>query len=195
MQELALHILDLFRNAVEAGARKVYIAVREDTVSGRLEIEVRDDGRGMTPEQARAARDPFYTTRATRRVGLGLALLEAAARQAGGDMKIESVPGKGTRVVASFRHGHLDRAPLGDLAVTLQVVVSEPEVEVEYEHGRDGRIFRFSTRELDNSLGPQARQHPAVLAWVRRYVAEGERLLQSDAAGSGGSTENDREVG
>ena len=186
MQELALHILDLFRNAVEAGARKVYIAVREDTASDRVEIEVRDDGRGMTPDQVRSACDPFFTTRTTRRVGMGLALLEAAARQAGGDLRIESAPGRGTRVVASFQMSHLDRAPLGDMAATLEVAVANAEVDVEYEHWRDGRVFRFSTRELEEFLGVDARGDPGVLAWVNRYVAEGEKTLElCPAKGSG----------
>jgi len=179
VHELALHILDLFRNAVEAGARTVQITVREDTASDRLEIEVRDDGRGMTPDQVRTACDPFYTTRLTRRVGMGLALLEAAARAAGGDLRIESSPGQGTRVTATFQLSHIDRAPLGDMAATLEVAAAEPAVEVEYEHWRDRRVFRFSTRELDGFLGVSARDDPRVLAWINRHVAEGERALSS----------------
>jgi anti-sigma regulatory factor (Ser/Thr protein kinase) len=194
VQELALHILDLFRNAVEAGARKVYIAVREDTASDRVEIEVRDDGRGMTSEQVRRACDPFFTTRTTRRVGMGLALLEAAAQQAGGNLRIESAPGEGTRVVATFRMSHLDRAPLGDMAATLEVAVANPDVDVEYEHWRDGRVFRFSTRELEEFLGVNARDDPGVLAWVNRYVTQGERTLALCPAAGGGAAGAGREV-
>lgn len=179
MQELALHILDLFRNAVEAGARTVHVAVREDRTSDRLQIEVRDDGRGMTPDQVRIACDPFFTTRSTRRVGMGLALLQAAAEQAGGGLGIESTPGGGTRVVATFQLGHLDRAPLGDMAATLQVMAAEAGVQVEYEHWLDGRVFRFSTRELEERLGAEARGDPAVLTWVERHIREGEEALRS----------------
>lgn len=179
MQELALHILDLFRNAVEAGARTVWVGVREDTAADRLVIEVRDDGRGMTPDQVRTACDPFFTTRSTRRVGMGLALLEAAARTAGGDLEVTSVPGHGTQVTARFQHSHLDRAPLGDMAATLQVMVAETGVRVEYEHRRDGRVFRFSTRGLEECLGTGARADPGVLAWVERHVREGEGALRS----------------
>ncbi|MDI6893964.1 MAG: ATP-binding protein [Bacillota bacterium] len=190
VQELALHILDLFRNAVEAGARTVYIAVREDSASDRMEIEVRDDGRGMTPNQARTACDPFFTTRTTRRVGMGLALLQAAAEQAGGELRIESAPGEGTRVVATFRRGHIDRAPLGDMAATLEVAVAEPGVDVEYEHRRDGWVFRFSTEELKRFLGVSARDDPGVLAWVNRHIAEGERALSSPRNALSPSPEN-----
>lgn len=179
MEELALHVLDLYRNAVEAGARTVWIAVREDTESDRLEIEVRDDGRGMTPDQVRAACDPFYTTRTTRRVGMGLSLLQAAAEAAGGCLRVESSPGRGTRVTVTFQLSHIDRAPLGDMAATLEVVASDPGVDVDYEHWRDGRVFRFSTRELEGWLGVNARDDPGVLAWVGRYIAEGEKTLSS----------------
>lgn len=179
MQELALHILDLFRNAVEAGARTVYVAVREEPAADRLEIEVRDDGRGMSPEQVRRACDPFYTTRSTRRVGMGLALLKAAAEQAGGGLRIESAPGRGTRVLATFRLGHIDRAPLGDMPATLQVMVAEPGVGVEYEHRVGDRVFRFSTRELEERLGAEARTDAAVLSWVGAHIREGEESLRS----------------
>ncbi|HHY96097.1 MAG TPA: ATP-binding protein [Firmicutes bacterium] len=193
MEELALHILDLYRNAVEAGARTVWITVREDSGRDLLEIEVRDDGRGMTPEQVRAATDPFYTTRTTRRVGLGLPLLQAAAQAAGGDLAVESAPGRGTCVRAWFRLGHIDRAPLGNMAATVQVALAdEGGPDLWYQHEVDGDSFRFSTRQLDGWVGAEARYRPEVLAWVYRHVEEGEKMLhgrwsQSEVPGGSGS--------
>ena len=116
MLELALHVLDILQNAVEAGATHVDLAVLEDEPSDRLTITVIDDGRGMDEETTRRVLDPFYTTRTTRHVGLGLPLYSAAAEGAGGGLTILSHPGEGTTIEASFQLSHPDRQPLGDMA-------------------------------------------------------------------------------
>lgn len=154
MEELALHILDVAENSVRAGARRVEIRVEEDAAADRLRIEIADDGCGMPEEAARRAADPFFTTRRDRPVGLGLALLEQAARAAGGSLRIESAPGAGTRVTAEFRHGHPDRQPLGDVASTLLALAAGyPEVEFCYQHRNRGSVTRFSTAGLKAELG------------------------------------------
>ena len=68
------------------GGRRDHGGNRADGGPGRdlLAIEVRDNGRGMDCATAAAATDPFFTTRTTRRVGMGLPLLAEAARAAGG---------------------------------------------------------------------------------------------------------------
>jgi hypothetical protein len=135
VKELSLHLLDLVENSVEAGARRVEISVEEDPAADRLAVSVRDDGRGMPPEVAAVAADAFVTSRATRGVGLGLALLSAAAEQAGGRMMIESAPGRGTEVRVEFQLSHLDRAPLGRIEDTLATVAAlHPDVGVRYMH-------------------------------------------------------------
>ena len=50
----------------------------------RLTIRVRDDGRGMDAETLQRVTDPFFTTRTTRHVGLGVPLLKAAAERCNG---------------------------------------------------------------------------------------------------------------
>ncbi len=119
MEELALHILDIAENSIAAGARHVDIRVSEDLAADRLTVEIRDNGRGMAEQVLRRAADPFFTTKGTRPVGLGLSLLEQAARAAGGSLRIQSRPGAGATVTAEFRHSHPDRQPLGDVAATL----------------------------------------------------------------------------
>jgi anti-sigma regulatory factor (Ser/Thr protein kinase) len=168
VEELSLHVLDLAYNGVEAGARRIRIEVIEDLAADRLTIVVADDGRGMDEETIRRATDPFYTTRGARRVGLGLSLLEAAARSAGGEVSIRSAPGGGTTVQATFQHSHLDRAPLGDLrGAVLVLVVGNPEVTFSYLHRVDGKEFEFDGGEFRAALGDLSPQHPAVLCWLR----------------------------
>ena len=90
-----MHVMDIAQNAVAAGAANTHIILRMDTATDRLELTMEDDGRGMTDEQARAALDPFYTSRTTRKVGLGLPLLRLTAQLTGGAVAIESFAGKG----------------------------------------------------------------------------------------------------
>jgi signal transduction histidine kinase len=92
--------------------------VHENLQSDLLTASVTDDGRGMNEETAKQVLDPFYTTRTTRKVGLGIPLLKLAAEMAEGGLSLVTESGKGTKVEAVFRHSHIDRMPLGDLAVT-----------------------------------------------------------------------------
>jgi anti-sigma regulatory factor (Ser/Thr protein kinase) len=154
MEELSLHILDIAENSIAAGAGRVEIRVREDRQADRLWIEIADDGRGMSETARKTATDPFYTTRTTRRVGLGLALLEQAAQAACGELQLESRPGAGTRVTAVFQRSHVDRQPLGDMAGTLlTLVVGNPQVEFVYSHEVDGSEVTFDTAEMEGRQG------------------------------------------
>ena len=94
MRELSLHVLDILQNAREAKATLVELTVDEDLAGDRLTIEVRDNGVGMTAETLQRVRDPFFTTRKTRHVGLGLPLFSAAAERCNGSLTLESAPGR-----------------------------------------------------------------------------------------------------
>lgn len=102
MEELSLHILDGLVNGVEAGASRMTVFIEEDTKADRLRIEVTDNGRGMTQDMVAKGSDPFYTTRKTRHVGLGIPLFEGAAPQCEGALTIRSESGKGTELVGTF---------------------------------------------------------------------------------------------
>lgn len=174
MRELALHILDVLENAVEAGATRITLTIEEDSARDRFTFTVEDNGRGMPPELADRVLDPFVTTRETRHVGLGLPLLAAAAERAGGRVQVRSQPGKGTEVLATFQLRHWDRAPLGDLPGTLLAVILGKEgVDLTYVHRVDGREFRLDTAELRQALGEVPLTHPSVRRWLQEYLREG----------------------
>ncbi len=174
MEDLSLHILDVAENGLKAGAKQIRIRIVEDLVADKLELEVEDDGSGMDPQMTAKALDPFVTTRTTRRVGLGLPLLREAARMAGGDLELESTPGKGTRVRATFQHSHIDRKPLGDMGATLVgILLGGGHVEVLYEHIREGKSFCFDSSQLRRELEPIGLTEPEVLMWIREKVREG----------------------
>jgi hypothetical protein len=164
MRELSLHILDLVENALTAGADRITVRVEESTTEDRLSIRVRDNGRGMPAEKIRHLDDPFVTSRETRRVGLGLSLLAAAARRCDGGLSVASDPGRGTSVQADFRRSHIDRAPMGDIAATLGVVMlANPDIDFSYSHRVDENGFTFNTRELNSELEGRALSDPIVI--------------------------------
>lgn len=182
MRELSLHLLDLMENAIEAGSHAIDIAIDEDSATDRLTIVITDDGRGMDAGLAAAAVDPFTTTRTTRRVGLGLALLAAACERCNGKLTLASAPGRGTTVRAEFQLSHIDLAPLGDVAGTLvTIVAANPEVEIAYRHSRAGRQFAVSTGEMRQRLGDVPVNEPAVLEWMRAYVETELSRLSGEA--------------
>ena len=179
MRELSMHILDVLENALEAGATRVELNVTEDLASDRLVIEVQDNGRGMDAETAQRAADPFYTTRTTRHVGLGLPLLKAAAERCGGGLTLVSAVGEGTQVRATFRHGHLDRVPLGRMADTLLAfLMSEKKAQLVYRHWVGGGVFELDTAEIEAELDGIPLTHPRVRDWLHETIVDGEAGLR-----------------
>ena len=177
--ELSLHILDVLENAIEASATRVELRIEEDLEGDRLAIEVVDNGKGMDEGTLARVLDPFFTTRRTRHVGLGLPLFAAAAERCNGALHVESQVGQGTRVVATFQHSHIDRAPLGDVKGTLLAfLMAERPVDLHYVHRVDGRTFEFDTAELQDELGGVPLTHPAVRRWLAEFIVEGEAKLQ-----------------
>ncbi len=185
MLDLALHVLDILQNTVEAGATRVTLLIDEDRPADRLSISVTDNGRGMDDDAVARVTDPFYTTRTTRHVGLGLPLYAMAAEQAGGRMTISSQPGLGTTVRAVFQWGHPDRQPLGDMAGTLlSFLLSQHAPELVYEHrvrtdldpDHDG-VFEFDTAAIRAELDGLSLNHPVVVQWLAEFLAEGETQL------------------
>jgi anti-sigma regulatory factor (Ser/Thr protein kinase) len=183
MREIALHLLDIAENSAAAESRNIRIEVHEDLHSDRLSTCVVDDGRGMDAETVQRVQDPFYTTRTTRNVGLGIPLLKLAAEMAEGSFRLQSEPGKGTRLEAIFRHSHMDRMPLGDIASTfLTVLISHPAIHWIFvyrttDKTRGSRDFVFDDAELKSELGDLSLTEPEVLTFVRGMLEEGIEAL------------------
>jgi len=142
-----MHILDLVENSTRAGARNVSIEIVEDGATGQMTISIKDDGKGMSPEEVSAALDPFYTTKGVRKVGLGLSMMKALAERCDGSFEVASKPGEGTAIRAMMLLNHIDRPPMGDLNETLTALISgNPEVDFDVRYVVDGEAEEFSTR-------------------------------------------------
>ncbi len=179
MREIALHLLDIAENSVAAGSRNICMDVIEDLQSDLLKVSVNDDGRGMDAETAKHVLDPFYTTRTTRKVGLGIPLLKLAAESASGRLSLETEAGKGTRIEAAFRHSHIDRMPLGDVGTTfLTLMVAYPHIHWMFKYQlttSDGsaRTFELDDKEIKSVLGDTPLTEPDVLKILRGMIEEG----------------------
>ncbi len=148
MEDLSLHILDIAENSISASAKSIEIRIDEDKAKDLLTVEIKDDGNGMDEQTLQKVLDPFFTTRTTRKVGLGLSLLAQAARQSDGKIELSSGPGKGTTVKAVFHLSHPDCKPMGDIHETIRTLVAGyPGTDFLYEHKKNGSIYRFDTRE------------------------------------------------
>jgi len=176
MEDLSLHILDIAENAVRADAKTIEIIITKDEQQDLLRVEMIDDGRGMDSATLARVRDPFFTTK-QKKTGLGIPLLAQAADQTGGNLAVESAPGRGTRVVVTFHWRHVDRPPMGSVTDTLLALISgHPDREYIYEEREGDRSFRFDTREVKKELDGVPIAEPDVLQAVRGLLEENVRI-------------------
>ena len=89
MPEISLNILDVAENSTRAKASLVTIIVDVQTSPDTLTVVIEDDGCGMSEEQLSAVTDPFFTTRTTRKVGLGVPFFKQAAESTDGSFSIK----------------------------------------------------------------------------------------------------------
>lgn len=181
MKEIALHIMDIAENGISAGASLIRISVNEDRQNNLLTIGIEDNGRGMSAETAAKVTDPFITSRTTRRVGLGLSLLQAAAHRCDGEFRLDSEPGKGTRVFASFRYDHIDRAPIGDTAGSLTaLMMGNPNIDFIYTHQVDKNDFTLDTAEIRKDMEGFSLIDPAVMVHLTRTIRNAVSELRNN---------------
>jgi K+-sensing histidine kinase KdpD len=173
MKDLSLHILDIAQNSISAGAKNVIIEINENTHDNQYTVLIQDDGKGIPADIIEKVTDPYYTSRTTRKVGLGLPLFKQNAEMTEGDFKIDSEPGRGTVVKAAFKHDHLDRPPLGDIAGVIVILVSSnPEMDWYYKHTKDSSEYIFDTSEVREVLDDVPLNEPSVGRYLKEMIRE-----------------------
>ena len=166
MKDLSLNLLDIAENSVKAGATLTRLLLTQE--GAILTFQVADDGCGMTEEALRGVTDPFYTTRTTRKVGMGLPLYRMAAEQTGGSLAIESTLGVGTTVTASFGLGHIDRPPMGDVVgAWFSLVLMNPDTDFLFTFDYDGKAFTFDTRIIRETVAPLPLNQMEIADWIK----------------------------
>jgi len=108
--QLTRAVGNILQNAAEAGAKSVKVSVRPTEERGVLEIDIEDDGAGMSDEIMRKAWSPFFTTRGVSHHGLGLPATMHVISQAQGRVALVSEQGKGTTVALFMPKGHADKS-------------------------------------------------------------------------------------
>lgn len=182
MTEISLNILDVVQNSIRASATRIEILAEADTRKNRLTMIVRDNGCGMNEEQLTRVEDPFFTTRSTRRVGLGIPFFKMAALGTGGAFHISSKVGKGTEVYAAFVLNHIDRMPLGDMNGTIETLIKfNPNIDFTYTYRYDDREFVLDTHAMREILGDIPLDTPEVSAYIHEYLEENKREVDGGA--------------
>jgi len=177
MKELSLNILDIAENSVKARAPLTRILI--DETEKRLEISILDNGCGMSPEVVEKVCDPFYTTRTTRKVGLGIPFFKMEAEMTGGSFSISSRSEKdfpsdhGTDIKATFMKDHIDYIPLGDVVSTVTTLIQgHPECDFLFRHTFPGGKASLDTREVRRELGGVSLAEYEVIKWLEEYLKE-----------------------
>ena len=179
MKELSLNVLDIAQNSISAGAANIGISLVEDATH-LLTLTISDDGCGMSRETVENVINPFYTTRTTRKVGMGVPLLKLAAEQSGGELKISSVTADddpknhGTVVTATFHTDNIDFTPIGDIISTMCVIIQgHPEIDYKFIHKTPEFDVYLDTKEMREILGNEVSLgEPEIIAWIADYLGQ-----------------------
>lgn len=176
MTELSLNVYDIAENSIRANATLIEISVIIDQPADTLTIIIKDNGCGMTEEQVSNVTDPFFTTRTTRKVGLGVPFFKMAALCTGGSFSINSKPGEGTTTSAVFILSSIDRMPLGDINCTIYSLITfNIGIDFIYYYQFNGRSFTLDTRQFKDILGDVPLNAPEVSDYVKEYLQENMR--------------------
>lgn len=181
MTEISLNILDIVQNSINAHASLIEIYVEINQATDYLKISINDNGCGMTKEQAANAQDPFYTTRTTRKVGLGIPFFKQASLSCEGEFHLDSALGAGTKIEAVFRLSHIDRMPLGDMTSTIYSLVAfNPDIDFLYTYKVDDKSFVLDTRELRCILQDVPLGDPQVASFIKDFLSENHAEVNED---------------
>ncbi len=174
MKELSLNILDIAMNSVKANAKNISIELTE--TQNKLTVSIIDDGKGMSKETIEGVTNPFYTTRKTRKVGMGIPLLKLAAEQTGGSFEItssDSDENHGTAIKAVFDKTHIDFTPLGDIVASITTLIQgSPDIDWVFTHKIDEEKLELDTKQLREILGDVSLGNYEVIKWIEDYLKE-----------------------
>lgn len=169
-----MHIMDILQNSTRAKATEIGLDVFLDSAKDTLTLVFKDNGCGMDEEMVKNVINPFFTTRTTRKVGLGLPLLKQNTEMTGGSMNIESKVGVGTTVTAVFGLSHIDTPPMGDLAGTMVLTISaNPDIRFLFHYKRDDEVdYLLDTKEVYEILDGMSIQDPDVIESLKEMIFE-----------------------
>ncbi|MEF9920746.1 MAG: ATP-binding protein [Erysipelotrichaceae bacterium] len=174
MMDLAMHILDLVYNSIRAHAHLIKVIILDSEEKDEIKIQIIDDGDGMSEQMLEQVQNPFMTSRTTRKVGLGVALISQLAQNCEGSFTITSALNKGTSLVITLKRSHIDVPPWGDLGESFATIIQgDVEHEVYFLYQNDQGEFELDTKEIKKLVNPVPINDASIIVWIKEYVNEG----------------------
>lgn len=181
MQEISMNIMDIVQNSIKAHATQVEIFIIENIVNNLFEFLVKDNGKGIEKNLIEKIKDPFFTSRSTRKIGLGVPFVNQMCQMCGGNLNIESEVGIGTTIDATMEYNNIDRPPLGDISSTIQaIIISNPYIDFIYKHIYNNKEFGLSTKDMKEILGDIPFSNPEVSVWIKDYIEQNLLLIRQN---------------
>lgn len=169
MKDIAEHILDITQNSISAKATLIEIKIHQSVAENYYQLIIIDNGVGMDKETLQKVINPFYTSRTTRKVGMGIPLLKQNVEITGGNFTIQSKLGEGTMIHAHFVLDSYDLIPEGDIAGSVVLtIVMNPDLDFIFEYASDRANYVFDTRKIKEVLGGV----PITNSKIRKYLIE-----------------------
>lgn len=147
MDDLAMYLFDLTQNAIRAQAKHIRMTLHE--TSDELRLTLSDDGCGMDEQTLEQATSPYFTTRTTRKVGLGLSMIDMVAKQTEGTFKLDSKPGIGTNLYVTFHHHHIDMPAIGNLGEMIMMIAIHQDVsDFTFIYEKEEQSYQFILSDM-----------------------------------------------
>ncbi|MCI5773733.1 MAG: ATP-binding protein [Erysipelotrichaceae bacterium] len=174
MQDLAMYIIEIMMNSIHADSHHILCHIEINKQTKELIFIVEDDGKGMDKELLAKITDPFVTSRKTRKIGLGVALLQSLCDQCEGKLIVKSYPHIGTITIASLPYDHWDVPPLGDIGEMMMFCIqADPTIEYVLRYIKDDHDFFFDTKIIKGELEDMDIADPSILLWIKEYINQG----------------------
>lgn len=165
MDNLALYLLDLVQNSIEAKADHIDLNMIE---TSHLCFIISDDGCGMSDENVAKVTSPFYTTRKTRRVGMGLSLIKMLAEQTEGSFSITSKLHQGTELKVCFNYHHIDMPDIGNLGEMVMMIAINPNVNhFNFHYIKDLASYHFDLDQIRDMFGMTLTDHQVMQGFIQ----------------------------
>lgn len=141
--QLELALLNLASNARDAMPDGGMLTIATHAQDGRAILTVSDTGSGMNEAVRLRIFEPFFTTKPVNRgTGLGLSVVFGLFKRGGGDIRVQSAPGKGTRFVIQLPRASSDRNQAGTEALNLTQAIRVLLIDA------DGELLQLLSERL-----------------------------------------------
>jgi anti-sigma regulatory factor (Ser/Thr protein kinase) len=146
MDDLATYLLDILQNSIKAQAKTITLDIETDQL---MHIIISDDGIGIPKDKLELVTSPFYTTRTTRKVGLGLPLFKMLAEQTEGNFEIHSEVNIGTTLKLTLNDKHMDMPNIGNLGEMIYMMtIHQNPFEFIFTIKENNNSFTYTRSEI-----------------------------------------------